>query len=163
LFVMTEDTGAREEAMPKWLRQAPAPLLPSTGSGHLIRQADSRGAAIWLESHARPGQDLIVNATPGVDFYFQGFDFAYIDWTHQRFLAYACDRGRRERWGNQRLLYTAESLRNAVVFGPRGFIVANTEQARELRQGALRDLQARVAYESPDARLQVLEIPGTSR
>lgn len=162
LFVVTEDSGAREPPEPAWLQHVPTVVLPATGKGHLIRQADSRNAAQWLQSRARPGVDLVINASPGVDFYYRSFDFAYIDWTQQRFLAYACDHGRHERWGNQPLLYTPETLRAAVRSRTRTFIVAGTEQTQELRDGALRGLPSRIVHESPDARLQVIEIDGSS-
>ncbi|MFO1377654.1 MAG: glycosyltransferase family 39 protein [Steroidobacteraceae bacterium] len=162
LFVVTEDSGAREPPVPAWLQQVPTVLLPPTGKGHLIRQADSRNAGQWLQSRARPGVDLVINASPGVDFYYRSFDFAYIDWTQQRFLAYACDHGRHERWGNQPLLYTPGTLRAAVRTRTRTFIVAGTEQTQELLDGALRGLPSRIVHASPDARLQIIEIDGSS-
>jgi len=161
LFVATEDTAVREVRNAAWLHHVPAALLPPTGKGHLIHQADSRSAARWLGTHVNPMHDVVINASPGVDFYYRDFDFAYIDWTQQRFLAYACDRGRRERWGNQRLLYTKEALRDALTSRRRGYVVASSEQAQVLRQDALHGLRSRVVHESPDTRLQVIEVLGT--
>lgn len=158
LFVVTEDTGARESRALHRLHEAPAALFPPSGSGHLVGRADNRSAAAWLATHARAGQDLLVNASPGVDFYFPGFDYTYIDWTQQRFMAYSCDQGHRERWGNRPLLYTHESLREAVGGSPRSLIVASATQSLALRRDALRGFAPRVVFTTADGKLQVLEI-----
>jgi hypothetical protein len=158
LFVVTEDTGARDSRVLRWLDEAPAALFPPAGSGHLVSRADNRGAAAWLATHARAGQDLLVNASPGVDFYFPDFDYTFIEWTQQRFMAYSCEQGRRERWGNRPLLYTDESLRDAVGNSPRSLIVATTAQSTTLQRDTLREFAPGVVFTTADGKLQILEV-----
>lgn len=157
LFVVTEDTGARESRALHRLHEVPTPLFPPSGSGHLVGRADNRGAAAWLTAHANREQ-LLVNASPGVDFYFPDFDYTFIDWTQQRFMAYSCDHGRRERWGNRPLLYTDDALREAVSRSPHSLIVATTLQSAALQRDALRSFAPRVVFTTADGKLQVLEI-----
>lgn len=157
LFSVTEDTGIRERsgATSGMTRSL---IAPAAGKGHLVGRSDSRGIASWLAANVRPRQDLVINAAPGVDFYYRSFDFAYIDWTQQRFLAYSCERGNRERWGNLHLLYTGEKLKQAVASRERSLIVATAAQAQELQQGALSGFASTVAFLSADSELLVLEI-----
>lgn len=158
LFAFTEDTGVRERMGPALAQAVPAILAPAAGRGHLVGRTDNRGAAAWLAANAQPHQDFIVNASPGVDFYYRDFDSAYIDWTQQRFLAYSCDRGTRERWGNLPLIYRGEDLQHSVDSHDRSLVIATTAQATELSRGALARFSPSVVFESTDGRLQVLEI-----
>jgi hypothetical protein len=130
----------------------------ATGSySNILRRSDPRGAAQWLAANAGAPGTALVNGYPGVDYYFQKFDFAYIDKENQRYEAYACNRGTVERWGNLPLLSSAEELDSKTADSERVLIVVDTPSLKEL----LRRLAARrpiVAWTSVDGYISIIDI-----
>lgn len=123
----------------------------------VMRRSDTRSAAQWLHAHARLAGTFVVNGYPGVDFYFDGFDSAYIDSDHQRYWAYACNQGRTERWGNLPLISSPEDLEAQITAHARTFIVADTPALGELLP-RLDALGPQVAWVSSDGRISIVEI-----
>lgn len=123
----------------------------------VMKRTDVRSVAKWLEANATFPSTLVVNAYPSVDFYFSGFDLAYIDRSHQRYWAYACNRGRTERWGNLPLVATIDDLAASLVQHPRSILVVDTRSLdRVLLQ--LARYGPKVAWVSADKRITILEI-----
>lgn len=131
LFVASEDFNASHLAN---IDSAPVNFrldLKGRQISHLLSRSDVRGAADWLSHHAER-DDVVVNGFPSVDFYYPDFDYTYIDSRSQRFPAYACDRGTRERWGNLPLLYTDAALEQRLVQGQPTYLVASNRMAPQL-------------------------------
>lgn len=121
---------------------------------HLLPRGDVRGAAEWIARHSRP-EDLVINGVPSVDYYFDGFDFTYVDRGHQRYGAYACRRGTVERWGNLPLLASVEDIDARIATADRSFLVLGTADAtRMLRELAHREPQ--VVWTSIEGDIQVV-------
>jgi hypothetical protein len=106
--------------------------LPRGQVSHLHPRGDVRGAAQWLGRHALSKDDILINASPGVDYYFPRFAFAYVDQAHQRFEAYACREGTRERWGGLPLLHDVRSLESEIARPGRTVLVIDTRTALTL-------------------------------
>lgn len=138
---------------------------PTTQSGqaaartapNVMNRSDARSAAQWLAAHAGKPDTLVVNAYPGVDFYFAAFDLAYISVETQRYWAYACNEGQTERWGNLPLVSTVDDLRARIAVHPRTVIVTDTPALDDLLP-QLRAFSPRVAWVSADGRISVVEI-----
>jgi hypothetical protein len=124
---------------------------------NILGRSDVRGAARWLADNRGPQDTLIVNGFPGVDFYFDGFDFAYIDQDNQRYEAYACNRGTVERWGNLPLLSSIEDL-NAKVAASRRTLMTIDAPALEAMRGRLTGAAPRVRWVSRDGYVKIIEI-----
>ena len=141
------------------------PPTPETQHGHaaarpvpnVMNRSDPRSAAQWLASNAGPPGTLVVNAYPGVDFYFADFDIAYIDVDNQRYWAYACNQGRTERWGNLPLVSTVDELRTRIATHPRTVIVTDTPALGDLLP-KLDGFSPVVAWTSVDGRISVVEM-----
>lgn len=126
-------------------------------ASNVMRRTDSRSAARWLAEHARQPDTLVINSYPGVDFYFDDFDFAYIDSENQRYWAYACNEGRTERWGNLPLISTVTDLESQIVKQPRTLIVVDSPALDDLLPG-IAALSPEVAWVSADGRISIIEI-----
>ena len=92
---------------------------------------------------------LVINGFPGIDFYFQGFDYTYIPRENQRYVAYACRRGTTERWGNLPLLDDIDDLDTLLQSTSKILIVINPYQWSEIaaRFGPRR---SEIEWVSPD-------------
>ncbi len=100
---------------------------------NVMYRADPRGAARWLQAQAAAPGTLLVNGYPGVDYYFRGFDYAYIDRGNQRFDAYACNHGTVERWGNLPLLSGLDELQTKAAGKDHAFLVIDAPSLARLR------------------------------
>lgn len=156
-FVLTDDSGLRSAFRPDEPRWLPAFMFPASGEAHSVPRTPGLQAAEWLHSHVRPG-DRTINGVPGVDFYFRRFELAYIDWGHQRFRAYACERGTRERWGNLPLVYTQDALLAAAKAAPRSLLVLSREKAETVLAYGSSDSHVRIVWRSFDDDVQILEL-----
>jgi hypothetical protein len=154
-FVVTEDSGARADGA-LMTRDERALLLPAAGPGQSVPRTPGKAAAAWLDARAKPA-DLVINGVPGTDFYYRHFDFAYIDWTHPRFRAYACERGTRERWGNLRLLYRPVDLDAVLERAERGYVVLTRDAADRLL-AEMAPHRARVVWRSADNEILIAEL-----
>jgi len=92
-------------------------------SGHYHPRSDGRAAATWLREHAVPGQDLVIIAFPGVDFYYPKSDYYFVAESDPRFESWACSRGTTQRWSNLPMLHSYEALRAKITSGRRVWMV----------------------------------------
>ncbi|MBV8741635.1 MAG: hypothetical protein JOZ12_07595 [Sinobacteraceae bacterium] len=91
-------------------------------SDHYHPRSDVRSAAQWLSSHVVPGQDIVIDAYPGVDFY-AAADFYFMTQSDPRFEVYSCRRGTVQRWSNLPLLSSYDALRSQLTSGRRIWLV----------------------------------------
>jgi hypothetical protein len=92
-------------------------------SGHYHPRSDTRAAATWLQAHADPGQDLVIVAYPGVDFYYPRSDYFFVADSDPRFEAWSCRRGTTQRWSNLPMIHSYDSLRARVAAGRRVWMI----------------------------------------
>ena len=104
---------------------------------NVLGRADTRSAATWLEKNAGGPETVVINAYPGVDLYYHGFDSAYIDMQNQRYESYACNRGTVERWGNLPLVDSVEKLNARIAGKNRAWIVVETPRVDDLLPNSL--------------------------
>jgi hypothetical protein len=124
---------------------------------NVMHRSDPRSAAQWLAEHVTGAESLVINGYPTVDFYYKDFDFTYIGLDNQRYWAYSCQRGTKERWGNLPLLSDSAGLDAQIARSDNAFIVIDTVS----RDALLRDLAVwhpRVAWTSLDGSISILVI-----
>jgi 4-amino-4-deoxy-L-arabinose transferase-like glycosyltransferase len=92
-------------------------------SGHYHPRSDSRAAATWLQAHAVPGQDLVIIAFPGVDFYYPKSDYYFVAESDPRFESWACSRGTTQRWSNLPMIHSYAALQSRITTGRRVWMV----------------------------------------
>ena len=134
-------------------------MTPSQAA-HYYPRADYRMAAMWLERHARP-EDEVITGIPSLDPYYRASYF-FLQSDDDRYDDYACRDGTEERWTNLPLLYGTDALTARVAAGKRIFLVTYPEVAQamlaESRQHPWRE---RLAWLSPDGGIAVTAIdPG---
>jgi hypothetical protein len=123
---------------------------------HLQSRTDPRGAAHWIDAEATLTGDIAINGFPAASFYSDRFDFAYTDMGHQRYGAFACQRGTVERWSNLRLLASTKDLRREIDRSRRAFLVVDTKQMTQVVED-LGDLGPEEVWRSIDGDVIVLE------
>jgi hypothetical protein len=130
------------------------------GYSNTLSRSDVRGAAWWLDANARGAGTLTVNGFPGVDYYFNGFDFAYIDRENQRYESYACNHGTVERWGNLPLVSSVEELKTRIADSERVLMVIDTPSLKMLSQrlASWPTRPSRVRWVSIDGYITIIEI-----
>lgn len=84
--------------------------MPGRLAGHYHPRSDVRAAATWLQAHAVPGQDLVIDSFPGVDFYYRNSDFYFVAESDPRFDGWSCGRGTTQRWSNLPMIYSYDTL-----------------------------------------------------
>lgn len=155
VYALTEDFRPRHllniDSAEVNLRQG----LSSRLESHLVSRSDLRGAARWLRAHAVQGRDLVVNAVPGVDYYFRPFNFTYIDESDQRFAAYACEHGTVERWGNLPLLHSMDTLGSRMDASGRTFLVVSARNTDRFTS-KLASRHPRVVWSAPDGEIDIV-------
>ena len=97
--------------------------MPGRLVGHYHPRSDVRSAANWLQAHALPGRDLVINSYPGVDFYYRKSDFYFLAEEDPRFESYSCRRGTVQRWSNLPLIYSYDALLAKAAGGRRIWMV----------------------------------------
>jgi hypothetical protein len=95
-------------------------------AGHYHPRSDTRAAAVWLQEHVVPGQDLVIDSFPGVDFYYRNSDFYFVSDSDGRFDAWSCKRGTVQRWSNLPMIYSYDTLATKVASGRRVWMVVET-------------------------------------
>jgi hypothetical protein len=85
-----------------------------------------RAAAIWLQEHVAPGQDIVIDSFPGVDFYYRNSDFYFVSDTDGRFDVWSCRRGTVQRWSNLPMIHSYDTLAAKVATGRRVWMVVET-------------------------------------
>jgi hypothetical protein len=95
-------------------------------AGHYHPRSDVRAAAIWLQEHVVPGQDIVIDSFPGVDFYYRNSDFYFVSDTDGRFDVWSCRRGTVQRWSNLPMIHSYDTLAAKVATGRRVWMVVET-------------------------------------
>src|SRR5262249_29982034 len=102
-LVATAAFAASEDFQPYHLRHIDDPAIhfrvgmsPGRAS-HYYPRGDVRGAARWLQEHAR-AEDLVVNSYQSLEFYYPQTDFFYMNWEDRRFRGWSCQGGTIQRW-----------------------------------------------------------------
>lgn len=124
---------------------------------NVLGRADTRGAALWLQKHASGPGSIVINAYPGVDLYYHGFDSAYVDMQNQRYESYACNRGTLERWGNLPLLDGVDKLNARLAGKGRAWIVVESSRLDDMLP-ALVGPSPQVAWTSVDGAISIVAI-----
>jgi hypothetical protein len=101
-------------------------------AGHYHPRSDVRTAALWLQDHAVPGQDLVIDSFPGVDFYYRRTDFFFVADTDPRFEVWSCKRGTVQRWSNLPMIHSYDTLAAKVASGRRVWMVVETSRMPQL-------------------------------
>ena len=97
--------------------------MPGRLAGHYHPRSDIRAAAQWLEAHAVPGKDIVIDSFPGVDFYYPQSDFYFVADTDPRFEVWSCSRGTRQRWSNLPMIHSYDTLVTKATSGRRVWMV----------------------------------------
>lgn len=95
-------------------------------------RSDLSGAADWLRGHARPGTDLVVNAFPGVDFYYPDAKYFFMETTDSRFESWSCRAGSLERWSNLPLLHSVAMLDATAASYPQVWLVIESHRREDV-------------------------------
>ena len=109
--------------------------MSATRAAHYYPRNDVGGAADWLAAHVRPG-DVVIVGIPNLDPYFGRIDYFYIDGEDERYDAYVCRDGRRDRWTNHPLLHSEEGLTPILASGHRVLAMVYPDTERRLRASA---------------------------
>jgi hypothetical protein len=106
--------------------------ISSTEASQYPARGDIRGAARWLDSHVARGSDLVVNSFPGVDFYYPGADFFFMEFNDSRFEGWSCQSGSVDRWSNRPLLYSINMLDSAARSHARVWLVIESPRRQDV-------------------------------
>lgn len=154
--------GLSEDFQPRHLAQIDSAKvtfrigMPPLIADHYYQRSDTRGAAQWLAAHVREN-DIVINSIPNVDAYYHRIDYFFLDADDPRYEAYACHDGTEDRWTDQPLLYTMDSLRVHRAMGRRLFLVIYPNQTQTvLTEAKTRGWPAALAWISIDAGINVL-------
>ena len=110
---------------------------------HLVIRDDYREISEWLQQHTRD-RDIVINGVHGLDRYYAGVKYFFVDERDPNFADWSCRKGTIERWGNYPLLTSVESLYQVVAAHSSGYLVAFGYDSDQLLQ-SLAVLQPRVA------------------
>jgi len=97
--------------------------MPARLRGHYHPRSDVRAAATWLQAHAVPGEDIVIAAFPGVDFYYRQSDFYFVAEADPRFEVWSCRRGTTQRWSNLPMLHSYDTLVAKAATGRRIWMI----------------------------------------
>ena len=90
---------------------------------HLIIREDYRSVALWLQNNV-PAHALVINGVHGLDHYYSGIQYFYVDERSENFPDWACRHGTVERWGNYPMVYTIDSLTKLVKGAPKAYLIS---------------------------------------
>jgi hypothetical protein len=121
---------------------------------NIVRRTDTRGAAKWLAEHAGSPESLRINGFPGVDYYFNGFEFAFIGLDNHRYWTYACRQGTVERWGNLPLLTDVAAIKAQLKDRVTAYLVIDTPSSEDLMK-SLVELHPSKAWTSRDGYISI--------
>jgi hypothetical protein len=92
-------------------------------ASHLVIREDDRAIAQWLRQH-RSEHDLIINGVHGIDHYYAGINYFFVDEHSSNFPDWSCRHGTIERWGNYSMLYSFDTLTSLVNANTSAYLVA---------------------------------------
>jgi hypothetical protein len=123
---------------------------------HLVIRDDYRAIARWLEQHADT-HHVVINGVHGLDHYYSGITYFFVDQHDPNFPGWSCRRGTRERWGNYPLLNSIDALTSAVATSSQAYLVVFGYNIDQIVL-ALAALHPRVAM--TEGNIVVLELHG---
>jgi hypothetical protein len=123
---------------------------------HLVIRTDYRAIALWLQQH-RTGQDIVINGVHGLDHYYSGMDYFYVEQSSPNFPDWSCRRGTVERWSNNSLLFSVDALAAKVAANSKVYLVSFSYH-QDATLAALAALHPRVAMSSGD--VIIIELKG---
>jgi hypothetical protein len=109
--------------------------MSAVRAAHYYPRNDVGGAAAWLSTHVR-SSDVVIVGIPNLDPYFRRIDYFYIDGEDERYDAYVCQDGRRDRWTNHPLLHAEEDLMPILASGHRVLAMVYPDTEGHLRAAA---------------------------
>jgi hypothetical protein len=118
-----------EDFQPHHLRYIDSPTetfragMSAAMQSHLVIREDYRAMSLWLQQH-RSGQDIVINGVHGLDDYYSGINYFYVDQRSPNFPKWSCSHGTVERWGNYPLLYSIDSLTSLLPPNTTAYLVA---------------------------------------
>jgi uncharacterized membrane protein SirB2 len=112
-FALSEDFQPHHEAYIDSPSETFRRNLNQDMQSHLVIRDDYRSIAHWLQQRQGDGH-IAINGVHGLDSYFPGFDFFFVDQRDSNFPDWSCRLGTVERWGNYPLLNSVDDLRAAV-------------------------------------------------
>jgi uncharacterized membrane protein SirB2 len=124
---------------------------------HLVIREDYRALSQWLQQHAGAGT-VLINSVHGLDYYYPGFNYFYVERYTPEFEDWSCRRGTVERWGNYPLLDSVARLDAAIHSAPRAYLVAFGYDTEKLL-APLASLHPRIA--TSQGRIVVVELRGS--
>jgi Dolichyl-phosphate-mannose-protein mannosyltransferase len=131
--------------------------MPPGEASHYHPRSDLRSAGEWLNRNVSNPEKLVINAFPGVDFYFDQFDYTYIDREHQRFAAYACDGGTKERWGGSNLLGSVDDVNKAIAQSESSYLIVNQHYLQTL-VSQLNARERKIVWRSADNAINIVRL-----
>jgi hypothetical protein len=123
---------------------------------HLVIRDDYRTLAHWLQKNV-PSNAIVINGVHGIDHYYSGISYFYVNVRDPNFPQWACRNGTLERWGNYPLLYSVDALAAAIKDKPAAYLVAFGYDNRQLLQSLAR-LQPRIVV--AQGGVVILELKG---
>lgn len=127
---------------------------------HYHPRSEVRGAARWLADHVDRSHDTVVNAYPGVDFYYPASDYFFMDESDPRFENWSCRRGTIDRWSNRPLLYTTAALAARMSGGRRIWLVLERSLLESVLS-RLPPLKSSIAWTSQAKDIVILSLQRT--
>jgi hypothetical protein len=100
--------------------------------GHYHPRSDVRAAATWLQTHAVPGEDIIIDSFPGVDFYYRQTDFYFVADADPRFENWSCRGGTTQRWSNLPMIHSYDTLVAKAATGHRVWLVLESARMQQI-------------------------------
>lgn len=123
---------------------------------HYYPHNDVRSAGQWLAANLRSG-DLVVNGIPSLDQYYDRADFFFLDEQDNRYKAYSCEAGAKDRWTTTPLLYGTQQLASRLANGRTVFLVAYPSITRRIvDEASAQGWTYRTAWTSIDGGVHIL-------
>jgi hypothetical protein len=109
--------------------------MPARLAGHYHPRSDVRAAATWLQAHATPAEDIVIDSFPGVDFYYPRSDFYFVAESDPRFEPWSCRRGTTQRWSNLPMIHSYDALAAKVATGRRVWMILEPARMQPILAG----------------------------
>jgi hypothetical protein len=107
--------------------------LSGRRASHLVRRADIRSLGRWLDGRAAQSGTIVISGIAGLEYYYRGIDYMYVDGQDDRFADWSCRRGTVERWTNLPLLHTPDAVLKNVGGSSRALLVLYEVGCQKLR------------------------------
>lgn len=112
---------------------------------YLEMRDDYRELSRWLQQHAVPGRDLVINGVHGLDYYDSHIDYFFADQHDPNFASWSCRQGSVERWGNYPLIYSMTSLKATIMSSQETYLVVFAPDSTQML-ASLADLNPHIVW-----------------